>query len=60
MDISRQINKKFNALACYQSQMGVFPDPRSIEAVRALAMYRGSTCGGEAAEAFMLIRDYQK
>lgn len=60
VDISGQINKKFDALACYQSQIGVFPNPRSIEAVRALAMYRGSTCGGEAAEAFMLIRDYQK
>lgn len=60
VDIGGQLERKLKALACYQSQLGVFPNPRSLETVRALAKYRGSTCGGEAAEAFMLIRDYQK
>ena len=60
VDISHQIDKKLNAMACYKSQLGVFPNPRSLEAVSALAKYRGSTCGEKAAEAFMLIREYQK
>lgn len=60
VDISGQLKKKLDAMACYQSQLGVFPNPRSLEAMSALAKYRGSTCGSEAAEAFMLIREYQK
>jgi len=48
------------AVACYQSQLGEFPDPRSLEAVESLAKLRGSTMGARAAEAFMLIREYRK
>lgn len=60
VDISDQIDKKLNAMVCYKSQLGEFPNPRSLEAISSLAKYRGSTCGGKAAEAFMLIREYQK
>ena len=59
IDISEFLDKKLEALACYQSQVADFPNPRSIEAVRALAMHRGSTCGFRAAEAFSLIREYK-
>lgn len=59
VDISKYMDKKLSAMACYQSQLGDFPDPRSLEAVEALAKLRGSTMGAKAAEAFMLIREYR-
>lgn len=60
VDISEQIAKKLEAMDCYKSQMSAFPAPRSREAIVALAKYRGSTMNAEAAEAFMLIREYRK
>lgn len=56
VDISEEVNGKVEAMKCYQSQLHDFPHPRSLEAIRALAQYRGSTVGVHAAEAFMLIR----
>ena len=57
VDISRYIDKKLSAMEQYKSQIAAFPNPRSIEAIKALAMLRGSTISREYAEAFMLIRD---
>ena len=56
VDISNQLDAKLRALACYRSQMRPFPDTRSIEAVRALATWRGSQQHMAAAEAFIAIR----
>ena len=56
-DISRHIETKLEALECYQTQMGHYPNARSVEAEKALAMYRGSTVHTEYAEAFELIRE---
>jgi LmbE family N-acetylglucosaminyl deacetylase len=60
VDISKFLNKKLEAMKCFRSQLCEFPNPRSIQAITALAKYRGSTMGADAAEAFMLIRDYRK
>ncbi len=60
VDISNYLEYKLKAMNCFQSQLGVFPDPRSLEAVESLARLRGSTMGAKAAEAFMLIRNYIK
>lgn len=57
--ISKYIDKKLEAMSCYKSQLEEFPNPRSLEAVEALAKYRGSTSGRGAAEAFMLVREYR-
>ncbi len=56
VDISGELEDKIRAMTCYASQLHDFPHPRSLEAIRALAAYRGSTTGVRAAEAFMLIR----
>lgn len=56
VNISKQLEKKKNAMACYQSQLKEFPHPRSIKAIEALANLRGSTVGVDAAEAFCLLR----
>ncbi|MBK8819919.1 MAG: PIG-L family deacetylase [Saprospiraceae bacterium] len=49
-------NAKLEAMKCYKSQLRIFPNSRSLEALEALAKFRGSTVGSERAEAFMLIR----
>lgn len=52
-DISNFIAKKAAALKAYSAEMRPFPHARSIEAVEALARWRGATVGCAAAEAFM-------
>ena len=59
IDISGTLEVKLQAMACYPTEMRPFPHPRSPEALRALAMYRGSMMGMEAAEAFELVRSLQ-
>lgn len=56
VDISKEIDRKIEAMRCYQSQLHDFPHPRSLEAIESLAKYRGSTVGVKAAEAFMVVR----
>ena len=56
VDISEELDGKISAMECYKSQLHAFPHPRSLDAIRALAQYRGSTVGVQAAEAFMLVR----
>lgn len=56
VDISAQLELKIAALRCYESQLRPFPDARSIEAIEALAKWRGSQVSLHAAESFVLIR----
>ena len=56
VDISNTLKKKIKALSVFKSQLSEFPDARSLEAVEALAKYRGALMHFKAAEAFMLIR----
>jgi len=57
VDISRHLEQKLRALACYRSEMRAFPHSRSIEGVRALATWRGAMSGYSAAEAFVVVRE---
>jgi len=56
VDITDYLTAKLDALAAYEQELRPFPHPRSCESVRALAKFRGSTSGLEAAEAFQIIR----
>lgn len=56
VDITNYMEIKLNAMSCYNTQIKEFPNPRSIQAIRALSEYRGSTICRKNAEAFMLIR----
>lgn len=56
IDISDTIEDKLRAMKCYESQLLDYPHPRSEEAIRSLAKYRGSTVGVPYAESFMLVR----
>ena len=57
IDIADQLEVKLAAFSCFASQLRPFPDERSLETLRALALVRGSTITRVAAEAFMLIRE---
>ncbi len=48
---------KLQAMGAYESQLSDFPAARSLEAIEALARFRGATVGVKAAEAFSLIRE---
>lgn len=56
-DVTTTLEAKVEGMACYRSESTVYPHPRSAEALRALAKYRGSNVGYEMAEAFMLLRE---
>ncbi|WP_114993554.1 PIG-L deacetylase family protein [Synechococcus sp. UW179A] len=56
LDITAHIDSKCNAMLCYQSQVSLYPGPRSVEALRSLALFRGSQHGFAYAEAFHIIR----
>jgi LmbE family N-acetylglucosaminyl deacetylase len=56
VDISDTLETKLQALACYESQLRPLPDARSLEAMRALSIWRGSQVGMGAAEAFVTAR----
>lgn len=57
VDIAAHLPKKLEAMRCFASQLKPAPNPRSLEAIEALARYRGSTISAHAAESFILIRD---
>lgn len=56
-DVTETIEKKLEALRIYKLQMMEFPAARSLEAIEALARFRGATVGVRAAEAFSLVRE---
>ncbi len=56
VDITGEVDAKLDAMSCFRSQLHDFPGPRSIEAVKALALFRGSQAGYGYAEAFHIIR----
>jgi LmbE family N-acetylglucosaminyl deacetylase len=55
VDISLTLETKIEAMALYESEARAFPHPRSPKALRALARWRGSAAGFEAAEGFATI-----
>jgi LmbE family N-acetylglucosaminyl deacetylase len=58
VDISQTLERKLEILQMFEGEIGPFPFPRSLRAVRALAELRGASSGFEAAEAFMLLREH--
>lgn len=57
VDIGPFLEGKLQAMEIYASELGAFPFPRSLEAIRALATVRGAASGFNAAEAFQLLRE---
>lgn len=57
IDITQYLEDKLSILDIYESEMGLFPFPRSRKALEALATLRGVQSNAHAAEAFMLIKE---
>ena len=55
IDISNYLEPKIDLMKIYRTELGDFPFPRSIEAIKALAVLRGSNAGFGAAEGFQLL-----
>jgi N-acetylglucosamine malate deacetylase 1 len=57
VDISDFLSAKLQAMACYRTQLKMYPNSRSLKSIEALATLRGSTVGLSAAEAFVSVRE---
>ena len=57
VDISENLAAKLAAMRAYASQLAEKIPARSIAAIEALARFRGSVVGMEAAETFQIVRD---
>jgi N-acetylglucosamine malate deacetylase 1 len=57
VDITKYIDKKIEIMNVYQSEIDKHPFPRSKKNIKALATYRGASCGSEYAESFMLLKE---
>lgn len=57
VDVTDTLDTKLDAMRLYESQLADGIPARSIQAITALARFRGSIVGLDAAEAFCIIRD---
>jgi hypothetical protein len=56
-DVTKEFHFKLRAFKFYWSEVEKSPHPRSLEAINAIATYRGNQSGLKKAEAFQLIRN---
>jgi LmbE family N-acetylglucosaminyl deacetylase len=57
VNIEKHLEEKLNILNIFESEIGIFPFPRSPKAIRSLACLRGVQANCEAAESFMLLKE---
>lgn len=60
INITDHIDQKVLAMQAYKSQIQADGHPRSASTIRALATLRGSHIGTHAAEAFLLVGEYNR
>lgn len=60
INISMTLERKLDAMRAYASQIQANNLPRSIATLRALATFRGTHIGVDAAEGFVLLGEYQR
>lgn len=56
VDISKELEMKLKAMACFKSEIRKFPHPRSKKSLQSIATRWGSVSGTHSAEAFEIIR----
>lgn len=56
VDVSATLAAKRAAMACYGGELRDWPHPRSLRGIEALAAWRGTQSGCDAAEAFVTVR----
>ena len=57
IDITDYLDKKLEALKIYDTELDALPFPRSLEAIKAQAIIRGTEAGVLYAEAFRVIKE---
>ena len=60
IEISSVLERKIEAMACYETEMRDYPHPRSAESLRNKARAWGNQCCMDAAEVFMTVRRVQR
>ena len=55
-DISEELDRKIDAMRCYQSELRPYPHPRSLRSLRERAGLWGSVANFKAAEPLLLLR----
>ena len=60
VNITNEFEKKLHILGLYGQELLPYPQSRNISAMTALNRYRGSQCGCEYAESFMLIKSIER
>jgi len=58
VDITNYLQPKLDLLSTYSSEVGDHPFPRSLEAIKSLALLRGTQRGTQYAEAFQILRQF--
>lgn len=56
VNVERTLQRKLDAMACYDTELRDYPHPRSIRALEERARYWGSVVGDAAAEPFVILR----
>ena len=59
VDISEELDRKLDAMRCYESELRPPPHPRSLRSLQQRAAYWGSVANMPAAEALALLRTRQ-
>lgn len=56
VDITSFFEKKMKVVKIYESEIKPHPFPRSVDNIKALAIFRGASCGTKYAESFMMLK----
>ena len=59
-NVEKDFSYKLNAFKMYKSEIGKFPHPRSLKAIKNLAIQRGVESSLKMAESFQLIRSIEE
>ena len=60
VNIENELDSKIKAMKVYKNELRKFPHPRSLENIKISAQRWGTVCGFKAAEAFQIIRKFEK
>lgn len=58
VDVGATLQRKLDAMACYEPELRDYPHPRSLRALAERAAYWGSVVGGTAVEPFVVLRNH--
>ena len=56
VNITDEFEKKCEIMSLYESELGIFPFPRSLTGIKSLSQYRGLQSGANHAESFQILK----